>query len=1514
MKKHKDIPDQILTHLKQQTGLDFNTYKPNTLIRRINKRFSISGTANLEEYFEVLKQSPQETEALKNDILIGVTSFYRDTDIFDFLYNRVIPKLTEAEHKLRIWVAGCSTGEEAYTFAMILENYIQRNNLNTDFKIFATDVSAISISYAGKGCYSEIAMDNVSEQDRKNFFELTAEGYCIKKFLREKIVFAQHNLLADPPFIKMDLISCRNLLIYLQGTTQEKVLENFIFSLKPNSYLLLGNSENLGSLKPYFKVIDSKWKLFQLIKKKKRVNTYKNINVKAPLTFNKNTQSNLNQIIKSTSMNEFSVHKILENLLPPLILLDHSDNIKFIKGDLSKYLKVDQGVFQPNLIKMIEKETAIILKKAISQVKTSGEPVTIKKLKMNSSQGAREVKLKIFLIENEEQSNSVAILFMNENPLKKDSKVLELPKLDKISEQRIKDLEKEQAELENDNLKLQQELDYIKEKMQTSNEELLASNEELQATNEELQSVNEELNSLNTEYSEKNTMLIKLNDDMNNLLDSTEIATIFLDRDLKIKNFTPVTQQLFNIQQNDIGRPFNSFSSRFNNNEIDEIIKHAYLVLKNSETIEKEVSDLTGYTYIRRIGPYKTNNNLIEGVVITFIDITGVKESQRKIRESEAKYKKLISTMPSSFALYKVITDSDGNPADAIIIEVNHEYENISGIKADKLIGKPITRIWPDRYASWLDLFAKILKDQKPLKTIVFSEKKDRYFEVTGYIAHEGYIVMITNDVTEKYLSDQALKESEEKYRNLVDNSLVGVYLISQDGNILYANEALIGMLEFKNQEELAQSDVFSLSSDPDESRKVLHELINKGSISNYETKLKSRTNREITVLLSAKLSGNLIRGMVIDITERIKYQHDLNIFRERFSLATKASNIGIWDWNLADESVYYSPIWKSQLGYSPDELPDKFETWNNLLHPEDRERANQRLLDYIKNPIEYFEIEFRLKHKNGDYIWIFNKAASILDEKGKVIRMFGAHTDITDRKAAEEELKITSQRLQLATRSAFIGIWELDFKTNSLMWDDQMFKIYGLERKKFSNYFEGWKKSLHPNDRDKAMQEFDLAVQGIKDYKTEFHIIHPDNSVRCIHAQAVITKNTDGSPAKMIGVNWDITDEEEIKSELIKAKEKAEIANVHKNNFLANMSHEIRTPMNGIIGFAELLKEDHTTAKQKDLYLEIINNNSQSLLSLIDDIIDISKIEANEIKIFKEPVEISELIHQLKTEYDQLKATRNKKHIEIVTDTDPELDNRFIRTDKLRLRQILVNLINNALKFTEEGKITIGYKTKNKKIEFFVYDEGVGIPEAKATEIFERFYRLDTKTHRKYRGTGLGLAISKGLTDLLGGTIWVDTSYTNGASIHFTIPYKESVVKNEKPEISATDDSSGNLNGVNILLVEDEENIVTFFKEALKDTGVEVMWVDSGEKAVKEYKKHAKYINAVLMDINLPGMDGTEATEKILKIDPSATVIAQTAYAMPEEIEKCLKAGCVDYLTKPIKPQMLIGKLKKYC
>lgn len=1770
MNKAEDIFEKILRVLNTQTSVDFSLYKPNTIERRINKRLLISTYSTLDEYYEFLKDSPLEIESLKNDLLIGVTEFFRDHEIYTYLNTSVFPILTKQNETIRIWVAGCSTGEEAYSYAILLSNYIEKRKPNVDFKIFATDVSPTAVFFAGKGVYPASSLEKVSFSDKEKYFTLKEGFYAVKKSLREKIVFAQHNLIGDPPFINMHLISCRNLLIYLQSQVQQTVLEHFMFSLKVGGYLQLGNSESLGNLKPHFKPLNGNSKLYQCINKKKsrhvtfnkRDNTYiKTIN---------NLAQEVVQQIKITPMNDFILQRVFKEFVPPLIITNLDYNILYIKGDLSKYLKIEPGVFQPNLLKMLTGEASIILKKALENLIETREPIALKGLIMQSNTTHNKVNLKLLSINEKEDEQQIAILFENESIITMPVKEMPIPKLDDFSKTRIEDLEKLLEEKTNENFFLEQELNAIKEKMQASNEELLASNEELQATNEELQSVNEELYSLNSEYQEKNTQLIELNNDVINLLNSTNIATMFLDKELCIRNFTPALQNHFKLQRKDIGRHFNSFSSNFSNHTIKEISEHAYLVLENNRSIEKEIADINGNTFLRKISPFTTTENTIEGIVLSLIDITQLKETQHKIELSELRYKKLIDMMPSAFAVHDIVKDERGNIVDYIIKGVNPMFEKLTGLKNADIINKNITSILPSLDHKWLAIYGKLADDQVPVHIIEYSEELGKYYEITGYSIRKGTFVTIFSDVTERIKKDNALKISEEKYRTLVDNALVGVYTTTLKGEFIYANHSFVNILGYESTNELFKLNVKNIYENKSDRQKIISTLNTVGDIRNFECKFIKKDGDIIYVLISAKKSGNNIKGMIIDITQRVKFQnellysqkrfkelinnsldgygrtdihgnlleankslctmlgysefeilnktykdltpqkwhsieegiiteqvlkrgysdiyekeyicsdgtikpielrtylsedaegkpsefwafihdttvrkkreklleenrqrlslalasakqglYDLNLktgnaivndeyilmlghdpktftetnkfwterlhpddkervikvfndyvhgetkeykvefrqitktgkylwilsvgkiveydldgsplrmlgthtdidelkisqqklaeSRERFKLATQASNIGIWDWNLTNNNVYYSSTWKSQVGYDPEEIENSFETWQQLLHPDDYEIMHQNLMEYLSHPVKYFEAEFRMKHKRGHYVWIYNRASSVKDRNNKVVRMFGAHTDITSHKESQEKINTISQRLTVATRSAEIGIWELDLKTNNLYWDDEMFKIYGVSKDSFNANFNTWENALHPSDKENTLKAFNLALQGVSNFNTTFHIVKQNHEIRCIHAQAIITYANDGSPEKMIGVNWDITKDEDIKTELINAKEKAEVANVHKNNFLANMSHEIRTPMNGIIGFAELLKDDDTTSAQKDMYLHIINNNSQALLSLIDDIIDISKIEANEISIYKEPVNINELIIQLETEYNETKKSRNRTNVSFESNTDAKLNDVFIYTDKLRLRQILVNLLNNSLKFTEKGKIKFGYKLTNKNIEFYVNDDGIGIPKDKATEIFDRFYRLDTKDHRKYSGTGLGLAISKGLTNLLGGNIWVNPSIKKGASIHFTIPNK--IINAHKTEVQKLNfnEQRNHLNGLTALLVEDQENIFTFFKEALDKTGMDIIWVENGEDAVEKYKEMSQNINIVLMDINLPGMNGIEATKHILKYDPAAIIIAQTAYAMHEELDSCLKAGCIDYITKPIKPAELIEKIKKY-
>ena len=378
------------------------------------------------------------------------------------------------------------------------------------------------------------------------------------------------------------------------------------------------------------------------------------------------------------------------------------------------------------------------------------------------------------------------------------------------------------------------------------------------------------------------------------------------------------------------------------------------------------------------------------------------------------------------------------------------------------------------------------------------------------------------------------------------------------------------------------------------------------------------------------------------------------------------------------------------------------------------------------------------------------------------------------------------------------------------------------------------------------------------------------------------------------------------------KAKEKAEESDRLKSAFLANMSHEIRTPMNGIIGFANLLNENDLSKEKRKEYIQVINNNSKSLLNLIDDIIDFAKIEAEQLTIKKDSFQLHPFLENLNTMFKEVLSSTKRKNIRLILNI-PDDDDRIINTDMHRLQQIFVNLINNAIKFTEEGSIEFGYVyVETKFYQFYVKDSGIGIPESKINQVFDRFRQVDEERTRKFGGTGLGLAISKNLVKLLKGDIWVNSIEMKGTTFYFTIPVEQSSYIHHKitrPKQIVHNSDTINLMGLKILIVEDEEINAMFLEELLKPTDAQINVAKDGMEAV-EYIKSNPDVDLVLMDIKMPRMNGYDATRKIKQLKPSLPVIAQTAFAMEEEKRKCLDAGCDDYISKPIDRNLLFGKI----
>ncbi len=829
----------------------------------------------------------------------------------------------------------------------------------------------------------------------------------------------------------------------------------------------------------------------------------------------------------------------------------------------------------------------------------------------------------------------------------------------------------------------------------------------------------------------------------------------------------------------------------------------------------------------------------------------------------------------------------------------------------------------------WLDFFKEI-KRQKTLsiETQVLTKQNQilpvevglNYLEFYG----ESYILAFLRDITLRKQNEQAMKQQLAAIEAAAD----GIAVLQGD-TYLYLNRAHLKLFGYEYLEELIGEPwgrMYSLE-EVERFEQEIFPLLREERAWQGEAIATRKNGSTFAQGLSLTLTDEgLLICVCHDISERKRAEIALQTKTEEldrfFSLALDLLSIT----NTDGYFLRLNSQWEKTLGYPLSEIEGT--RLIEYVHPDDVDRT-LKAFSKVKQGENIFNFVSRYRCWDGSYRWIEWRAAAPNDNL-----IYSAARDITDRKQSEDNLRQLTMRLNLAVKSSGIGIWDWNIPQNHLVWDKQMYALYGINPDDFASAHDAWMSSVHPDDRRAANLISEQAKGGEKEYDTQFRVVRPDGSIRYIQANALVQRNFQGDPQRMIGINYDITTYKQAEAQLQQSNEELIRATRLKDEFLANMSHELRTPLNAILGMTEGLQEEvfGNINKQQLKALQTIERSSNHLLSLINDILDVAKIESGQIKLDLTTTAIAPLCRSSLT---FIKQQAQKKRIQLQTELPANLPDLLI--DERRIRQVLINLLNNAVKFTpESGQITLTVSLQQQisnsnpdsslppsYLRIAILDTGIGIAPEHLNKLFQPFIQIDSALNRQYQGTGLGLALVKRIVELHGGQVGVTSTVGVGSCFSLDLPCTEIRSSFAEPKFqpqakispagNGPDNGSEPLKSPLILLAEDNEANINTISSYLRAKRYRLIFAKNGHQAVSLAQSEAP--DLILMDIQMPEMDGLEAMQHI-RLDPQSEdvpIIALTALAMKGDRERCIQAGATDYLSKPVKLKQLAATIQQH-
>ncbi len=1014
----EDILNHIILLIKDEFGHDFTYYKSSTIVRRLERRLTINQIDNLRDYLNYLYTSKNELRTLYKEFLIGVTKFFRDIEAFQFLEEDVIPEIFKSKspkEDIRVWVGGCSTGEEAYSIAILFREYIINHHLEHDVKIFATDVDKSAIEYASNGIYSASISADVSPDRLNRFFSQAGDSYKVHSDIREMIVFASHNISKDPPFNKIDLLTCRNLLIYFQTSLQQKVLALFHFALNTNGFLFLGSSESIGDLGHYFDVCNNKWKIFKC--KQGRKLSYNNLADKPPFNLKATNTQRITPGIQNrpvrNDISSFFSKKLLEDNVPETVVVNEDFEIVNTYGDIKKFIDFPKVIdissaMRLNICDMVPESLRLTFSLAINKVFKTQANVVHQNIKYKRSEiETQMVDIRFSPFSISEQNVMLVVIYFTENKhvlfTKEDQLVSQ--NIDQLAKQRINVLEYELKHTKENLQASIEELETTNEELQSTNEELISSNEELQSTNEELQSVNEELYTVNTEFQAKNHDLVVINNDMENLLQHSEIRVIFLDNELKIRRFTDSIREIINLKDNDEGRPISDITHNLKNVDLQKI---AYQVIEKPFLYQQQVRSLDKW-FLMKFLPYKTKENFRDGVVITFIDITDLMKAQELIHENDERYK--LAQRVVKFGNW----DWDLVDNQLYWSEQIFEMFGLEPNEFNHTLESFLERIYPDDKDFVIRSIERTLANQSEYDINHRIVKKNGavvWVNETAEIVRNALgkpirMVGIIRDINHRVETDIKLARSEQNYRLLFENMINGFVLhevISNElGDIIdfrytEINQGFEDIISIPRKEVVGKTIRQLFPKLEGIWLETFSNVVKTGHPALFE-EFAHPLNKYFRVYAYSPNKQQLIT-IFDDITQSKLSEINIQKTKNRLDFALEVGGLAWWEWNVETGIVEFADNKLKMLNYKANEIKPNIDQFIEMIHPDDRQKANEAMRNHLEGKIAHYEAEYRIRTKDGNYRWFFDRGTvSQRSETGKPMFVSGIVYDISYKK-----------------------------------------------------------------------------------------------------------------------------------------------------------------------------------------------------------------------------------------------------------------------------------------------------------------------------------------------------------------------------------------------------------------------------------------------------------------------------------------------------------------------------------